>query len=95
VLTADSTIDPFAPQAEARTFQLGPHQGDDLRLGESKLKFNGLKGSAVLPGHFNDSVKVPWGKVSSSHELDTVMIASIHFLKLLHDFFSLVDLFIT
>ena len=48
---------PSAPELERRRFQVLTHHSDDLRLGESELKFNRLEGRAVLPGHFNDPIQ--------------------------------------
>lgn len=49
---------PLAPELERRRLHLLPHQCDHLRLGESELKLNRLKGSAVFPGHFNDPIEI-------------------------------------
>ena len=49
---------PLAPELERRRFHLLPHQCDHLRLGESELKLNRLEGSAVFPGHFDDSIEI-------------------------------------
>ena len=49
---------PLAPELERRRFHLLPHHSNHLRLGESELKFDRLKGSAVFPGHFNDPIEI-------------------------------------
>ena len=53
---------PSAPELERRRFQVLTHHSNDLRLGESELKFNRLKGRAVLPGHFNDPIQIVAGE---------------------------------
>ena len=49
---------PLAPELERRRFHLLPHHSNHLRLGETELNFNRLKGSAVFPGHFNDPIEI-------------------------------------
>ena len=53
-----ATTHPLAPKLERRRFDLLPHHGNNLWLGESELKFNRLEGSPVFPGHFNDPIEI-------------------------------------
>jgi len=49
---------PLSPELERGRFQVLPHYSDHLWLGKPELKFNRLKGRAVFPGHFDDSIQI-------------------------------------
>jgi len=61
MLLADTAIDPFPPKVETTPFELPAHNGDHFRLGNTKLKLDGIKGRAVFPSHFNDTVEIVGG----------------------------------
>jgi hypothetical protein len=46
------------PHSETGGFHLPAHEGDDGRLRQSELRFDGLEGRAIFPGHFYDAVYV-------------------------------------
>ena len=46
----------FSPQIETAAFELAAHQGDHLGFADLKLSFDGLKGGAIFPSHFNDPI---------------------------------------
>ncbi len=53
---------PLPPEFERRQFHVLSHHSDHLRLGESELKFNRLEGGTVLPGQFNNPIKIFTGE---------------------------------
>ena len=53
-----AATDPLAPELERLRFHLLPHHCDHLRLGESELKLDRLKGRSVFPGHFDNAIKI-------------------------------------
>ena len=62
---------PLAPELERRRFHLLPHHSNHLLLGESELKFDRLKRSAVFPGHFNDPIEIfAWERFQRRNEQD-------------------------
>ena len=52
---AGAAAHPHAPDPERAGFQLRPHQGNDVGLGQAKLRGNRFKRGVVLPGHRDDA----------------------------------------
>lgn len=53
-----ATLHPFPPHSKTAGFHFAAHDFDNFLFGYTKLKFDGLKGRSVFPGHFDDSVKL-------------------------------------
>ena len=51
-----------SPHFEGTLLHAAAHQFDGFSLSDAKLAEDGIKRSAVFPGHFDDAVDVFWRK---------------------------------
>ena len=49
-----SAADSFTPRSESARTQVRPHDLNNCPLASPEIGFDGLKRSAILPGHFNN-----------------------------------------
>ena len=48
----------FTPGTKRAWLELGAHQSDHRSFRQAELEFNGLKGGAIFPGHFDHAIDV-------------------------------------
>lgn len=53
---ADAAVYPLSPEQETAAFEGTPHEGNDLRFGQTELDLDSFERGTIFPGHFNDAV---------------------------------------
>jgi hypothetical protein len=67
VFLAHAAMRALSPKLKAFAFEGFAHQSNDLHLWQTKLKFDGLKGSSIFPSHFYNTVYLGGCKCDFAH----------------------------